>query len=62
MAPPARPTRTATAPRMAGHHRGRTDNGQGIAGVGYAGVKVMPVTVLGADGLGQDSDIIEGVV
>ena len=47
---------------MAGIIAAATDNGQGIAGVGYAGVRVMPVTVLGADGLGQDSDIIEGVV
>jgi hypothetical protein len=35
---------------------------EGIAGVGYAGVRLMPVTVLNADGLGQDSDIISGVV
>ena len=34
----------------------------GIAGVAYDGVQVMPVPVLGADGTGQDSDIIEGVV
>ena len=47
---------------MAGIVAAETDNGTGIAGVGYAGVKVMPVTVLGADGIGQDSDIIEGVV
>ena len=47
---------------MAGIVAAATDNGTGIAGVGYAGVKVMPVTVLGADGTGQDSDIIEGVV
>ena len=47
---------------MAGIVAAETDNGAGIAGVGYAGVKVMPVTVLGADGLGRDSDIIEGVV
>ena len=33
-----------------------------MAGVGYAGVGVMPVVVLGADGTGQDTDIIEGVV
>src|SRR5207249_3006254 len=39
-----------------------TDNGVGIAGVGYAGVHVMPVTVLGADGTGSDSDIISGVL
>ena len=32
------------------------DNGIGIAGVGYHGVSVMPVKVLDADGLGQDSD------
>ncbi|HEV8249424.1 MAG TPA: S8 family serine peptidase, partial [Gaiellaceae bacterium] len=48
---------------MAGIVAAATDNnGEGIAGVGYAGVSVMPVTVLGADGTGQDSDIIEGVV
>ena len=47
---------------MAGIIAAVTDNGQGIAGIGYAGVKVMPVTVLDADGLGQDSDIIAGVV
>ncbi len=47
---------------MAGIIAAATDNGTGIAGVGYAGVSVMPVTVLDADGLGQDSDIIEGVV
>jgi hypothetical protein len=34
----------------------------GIAGVAYAGVRIMPVTVLGANGLGQDSDIIAGVI
>ena len=47
---------------MAGIVAAATDNGMGIAGVGYAGVHVMPVTVLGADGTGQDSDIIAGVV
>jgi thermitase len=47
---------------MAGIIAAQTDNGIGIAGIGYAGVKVMPVTVLGADGTGQDSDIIQGVV
>ena len=40
----------------------KTNNASGIAGVGYAGVSVMPVTVLGPDGTGQDSDIIQGVV
>ena len=38
------------------------DNGVGIAGVGYAGVSVMPVKVLDAGGLGQDSAVVEGVV
>src|SRR3989441_1048754 len=35
---------------------------EGIAGVAYAGVHVMPVTVLNANGLGQDSDVIAGVI
>ncbi|HEX9044701.1 MAG TPA: S8 family serine peptidase, partial [Candidatus Limnocylindrales bacterium] len=47
---------------MAGIVGALTDNGVGIAGVGYANVRVMPVTVLGPDGTGQDSDIISGVV
>ncbi len=47
---------------IAGIVAAATDNGTGIAGIGFAGVKVMPVTVLDADGLGQDSDIIEGIV
>ena len=48
--------------QMAGIVAAETNNGEGVAGVGYAGVKVMPVRVLGADGTGQDSDIIQGVV
>ncbi len=47
---------------MAGIVAAETDNGVGIAGVGYAGVRVLPVTVLDAAGLGRDSDIIEGLV
>src|SRR3954469_15539940 len=47
---------------MAGIVAASADNGVGIAGVGYAGVNVMPVTVLNAGGYGQDSDIIQGVV
>ena len=39
-----------------------TNNGTGIAGVAYAGARIMPVQVLGANGLGRDSDIIEGLV
>ena len=43
--------------QMASIVAARTDDGSGIAGVGYDGVSVMPVKVLGADGQGQDSDI-----
>src|SRR5262249_51217320 len=39
------------------------DDGNGIAGVGYAsGIKVMPVKVLGADGTGVDTDVIRGLL
>ena len=49
--------------RDGGHHRRRRRTTvAAIAGIGFAGVKVMPVTVLDANGLGQDSDIIEGIV
>jgi subtilisin family serine protease len=47
---------------MAGIAAARTDNGAGVAGVAYDGVSILPVQVLGADGTGQDSDIISGVV
>ena len=47
---------------MAGIVAAATDNGIGIAGVGFDGVSIMPVSVLGADGTGRDSDIIEGLV
>ena len=46
---------------LAGIVAARTDNQQGIAGVGYSHVQVMPVKVLGTDGIGWDSDIIQGV-
>ena len=48
--------------RMAGIAAARTDNGTGVAGVAYAGVSLLPIQVLGPDGLGQDSDIISGIV
>src|SRR5262245_40922138 len=35
---------------------------EGMAGVAYAGVRFMPVTVLESNGLGQDSDVIAGVI
>ncbi|MCL4295825.1 MAG: S8 family serine peptidase [Anaerolineae bacterium] len=47
---------------MAGIAAARTDNGAGVAGVAYSGVSILPVQVLDASGLGQDSDIINGVV
>ncbi|HJP65671.1 MAG TPA: S8 family serine peptidase, partial [Actinomycetota bacterium] len=39
-----------------------TDNGTGIAGVDYSGPSILSERVLGADGTGQDSDIINGLV
>src|SRR2546426_4029674 len=49
---------------VAGIVAARTDVAplEGIAGVAYAGVQVMPVTVLDANGEGQDSDVIAGVI
>jgi len=47
---------------VAGIAAAKTDNGEGVAGVAYAGVSLMPVQVLGADGTGLDSDIITGLV
>ena len=47
---------------LAGIVAAQTDNGEGIAGVAYAGVKLVPVQVIGANGEGQDSDIIAGLI
>src|SRR5437899_2263997 len=47
---------------VAGIAAAQTNTLEGIAGVAYAGVRIMPVTVLDANGLGQDSDVIAGVV
>src|SRR5437867_1937050 len=47
---------------LAGIVAARTNNLLGIAGVAFDHVQIMPVKVLDADGLGQDSDIIAGVV
>jgi hypothetical protein len=47
---------------MAGIAAASVDNGTGIAGVAYGGVSLLPVQVLGANGTGEDSDIIAGVV
>ena len=40
---------------MAGIVAAEANNAYGMAGVAYAGVGVMPVVVLGADGTGQDT-------
>jgi hypothetical protein len=47
---------------LAGIIAANTNTSEGIAGVGYEGVKVVPVRVLDANGLGQDSDVIAGVL
>jgi hypothetical protein len=48
---------------LAGIVAAQTNNGlEGIAGVAYDGVTIMPVTVLNANGEGQDSDVIAGVI
>src|SRR5439155_293549 len=47
---------------VAGIAAAQTNTTEGIAGVAYAGVRIMPVTVLDANGLGQDSDVIAGVI
>src|SRR5881409_571135 len=47
---------------VAGITAAQTDTLEGIAGVAYAGVRIMPVTVLDVNGLGQDSDVIAGVI
>ena len=46
---------------MAGLVAAATNNDIGIAGVGYDGVSVLPIAVLGADGTGYDADIIDGL-
>jgi subtilisin family serine protease len=38
------------------------DNWVGIAGIGGDGVRILPITVLGADGSGQDGAVIAGIV
>src|SRR2546422_5973449 len=39
-----------------------TDNSDGIAGVAYGNVSIMPVQVLDANGAGLDSDVIAGLI
>ena len=39
----------------------RNQRHPGIAGVAYDGVRILPITVIGADGYGYDSDIIGGI-
>jgi len=47
---------------LAGIVSAKTDNGLGIAGVGFSQVQVMPVKVLDSQGVGQDDDIISGIL
>ena len=47
---------------LAGIVAAATDNGRGISGIGGDGVRVLPITVLGADGTGLDSAVIAGIV
>ena len=47
---------------MAGIVAGATDNALGISGVSWGAVRVMPIVVLDADGRGQDSAVIQGLV
>jgi subtilisin family serine protease len=48
---------------LAGIIAAQTNNGlEGIAGVAYAGVQIIPVTVLNSNGEGMDSDVIAGVI
>src|SRR5262249_6612039 len=46
---------------LAGLAAANVNNGVGIAGVAYAGARVMSVQVLGADGTGHDADIASGI-
>ncbi|MEP7158805.1 MAG: S8 family serine peptidase, partial [Chloroflexota bacterium] len=47
---------------MAGIVGAATGNDTGIAGVAWGGVRLLPITVLDADGRGQDSAVIQGLV
>ena len=55
-------TRTATAPPWPASSPPTPTTARASRASATRGVKVMPVTVLGADGTGQDSDVIAGVV
>ncbi len=47
---------------MAGIVGALVGNGEGVAGVGMGSVRIMPITVIGSDGVGRDSDIIAGLI
>ena len=47
---------------LAGIVAAQTNNSEGVAGVAYAGVQVMPVQVIGVSGEGQDGDILKGAM
>jgi serine protease len=45
---------------VAGVAAGRADNGEGTAGVAWRS-RIIPVKVLGANGSGNDADVVEGI-
>lgn len=47
---------------LAGIAAAATNNGTGMAGVAHTGAAVASVQVLGADGIGWDSDVVGGVL
>lgn len=47
---------------LAGIIAANTDNSDGIAGVAFSGVNIIPVKVISNDGTGLDSNIIQGII
>ncbi|HET7034120.1 MAG TPA: MBG domain-containing protein [Thermomicrobiaceae bacterium] len=47
---------------LAGIAAASVNNATGMAGVAYAGARIAPVQVLGADGSGSDADVVAGVL
>ncbi|HEX2922593.1 MAG TPA: S8 family serine peptidase, partial [Chloroflexota bacterium] len=47
---------------LAGIAAATVNNHTGMAGVAYSGVSISSVQVLGADGAGYDSDVVEGML
>ncbi len=47
---------------MAGIVGAATDNSEGVSGVAWGAVRMLPLTVLDSSGHGRDSDVIQGLV